>query len=93
MAEATWVRMVLVSDFLKIMMVIRCHKCHVSHTCVALSLRPLDVQRKQLHLGPVEALEVRLDRALAHQLVNGHDAEDRGLPHTALNIVISLIIS
>ena len=31
-----------------------------------------------------------LEVGLAHQLVDGHDAEHGGLPHTALNVVIRL---
>ena len=31
-----------------------------------------------------------LQHRLPHQLVQGHDAEDSRLPHTALNIVVSL---
>ena len=59
-------------------------------TCVALSLGTLDVQGEQLHLGAIETLQVGLDGALPHQLVNGHDAEHGGLPHTTLHIVIGL---
>ena len=59
-------------------------------TGVALSLGPLDVEGEQLHLGSVETLEVRLDGGLAHQLVDGHDAEHGGLPHAALHVVIRL---
>ena len=59
-------------------------------TGVALSLGPLDVEGEQLHLGSVETLEVGLDGGLAHQLVDGHDAEHGGLPHAALHVVIRL---
>ena len=63
---------------------------YLSFTCVTLRLGPLDVQRQQLHLGAVKTLEMGLDSCLAHKLMNGDNAEHRGLPHTALNIVISL---
>ena len=63
---------------------------YLSLTCVTLRLGPLDVQRQKLHLGAVKTLEMGLDGCLAHKLVNGDNAEHRGLPHTALNIVISL---
>ena len=33
-----------------------------------------------------------LECGLADQLVEGHDAEDGGLPHTRLNVVVSLEI-
>ena len=59
-------------------------------TGVALSLGPLDVEGQQLHLGSVETLEVGLDGGLAHQLVDGHDAEHGGLPHAALHVVVRL---
>ena len=59
-------------------------------TGIALSLGPLDVEGEQLHLGSVETLEVGLDGGLAHQLVDGHDAEHGGLPHAALHVVIRL---
>jgi len=57
---------------------------------VALGLGPLDVEGEQLHLGSVETLEVGLDGGLAHQLVDGHDAEHGGLPHAALHVIIRL---
>ena len=58
--------------------------------CVTLSLSPLDVERQQLHLGAVEALQVRLERVLPHQLVEGHNAEHGGFPDAALHIVVGL---
>ena len=58
--------------------------------CVTLSLSPLDVERQQFHLGAVQALQVRLERVLPHQLVEGHYAEHGGLPDTALHIVVGL---
>ena len=64
--------------------------CRPGTASVALSLRSLDVERQQLHLGAVETLQVRLERVLPHQLVEGHYAENRGLPHTALYIVVRL---
>ena len=57
---------------------------------VTLSLSPLDVERQQFHLGAIQTLQVRLERILPHQLVEGHYAEHRGLPHTALHIVVRL---
>ena len=44
-------------------------------TGVALSLGSLDVEGEELHLGAIETLEVGLDGALTHQLVDGDDAE------------------
>ena len=58
--------------------------------CVTLSLSSLDVERQQFHLGAVQALQVRLERVLPHQLVEGHYAEHGSLPDAALHIVVSL---
>ena len=59
-------------------------------TCIRLSLSSLDVEGQEFHLGSIEAVQVGLEVGLAHQLVDGHDAEHGGLPHTALNVVICL---
>ena len=54
-----------------------------------LRLRALDVQVQQLQLGAGEALKVRL-QVLAHELVEGHDAEDGRLAHRGLDVVVRL---
>merc|ERR1712241_1191793 len=63
----------------------------VPRTCsVALGLSSLDVKGEQLHLAAIEAVKMRLQSSLAHQLVKRDYAEYCRFPHAGLDIIVSL---